>query len=411
MKIREKPGDCFLSPNRKFAACLGMALLILASVFSARSDALTGFYTQIAVGDPDFVGGTNAGGILGTGLVESQLGPNGLPVLSTAGIARLGTALDMNSATHELLWWSAGADPFVSLDSNPVQTNSMPFTYGYPNVNWYPTGQTGDNNSYRAVHWRGTFNMADSDSISLHLAVDDDAWVFIDGTLVTENHYGYVSDISVPVSSGTHSIEMFYDDRFPIYDAVQFSSSVPLSVIAPVMANFAATPISGVAPLTVSFTDSSSGPVSAWNWSFGDGETSPAQNPTHTYIEAGNYTVSLTVTGGPGEADSIRQAVTATKLPPRQQIGSLIGMVKGLVRRGKLSRDDGNQLIAGLDLTLHSLDRGGWANSSCEQTAEFIGRVHAFVNRRRLTSTEGQALIDVANELRSALGCPFLQGS
>ncbi|MCQ0113106.1 beta strand repeat-containing protein, partial [Zhouia amylolytica] len=47
-------------------------------------------------------------------------------------------------------------------------------------------------------------------------------------------------------------------------------------------------------PHTVFFTDQSTLP-DTWNWDFGDGGTSTAQNPIHTYIAAGDYTVNLTV--------------------------------------------------------------------------------------------------------------------
>ena len=52
--------------------------------------------------------------------------------------------------------------------------------------------------------------------------------------------------------------------------------------------------------LTVSFTDTSSGPPTEWLWDFGDGETSDEQNPTHTYSEADDYLVTLTVTNAKG---------------------------------------------------------------------------------------------------------------
>lgn len=48
----------------------------------------------------------------------------------------------------------------------------------------------------------------------------------------------------------------------------------------------------------VQFSDNSipgSAAIVAWEWSFGDGDTSTAQNPTHTYKAAGDYTVRLTV--------------------------------------------------------------------------------------------------------------------
>ena len=49
------------------------------------------------------------------------------------------------------------------------------------------------------------------------------------------------------------------------------------------------------------FTDQSSGSITAWDWNFGDGSPhSSAQNPSHTYNNAGDYTVTLTVTGSGG---------------------------------------------------------------------------------------------------------------
>ncbi|WP_292731516.1 lectin like domain-containing protein [Methanoculleus sp.] len=63
-------------------------------------------------------------------------------------------------------------------------------------------------------------------------------------------------------------------------------------------ANFTANVTAGPAPLTVRFTDTSTGDPTAWSWTFGDGAASAEQNPTHTYVLPGNYTVSLSVNGG-----------------------------------------------------------------------------------------------------------------
>jgi PKD repeat protein len=68
---------------------------------------------------------------------------------------------------------------------------------------------------------------------------------------------------------------------------------------APV-ASFTSDANSGQAPFTVKFTDTTTGKVSSWNWDFGDGVTSKEQNPTHTYVTEGSYTVSLTATGPGG---------------------------------------------------------------------------------------------------------------
>ncbi len=66
---------------------------------------------------------------------------------------------------------------------------------------------------------------------------------------------------------------------------------------------FTGSPISGPGPLTVDFTDQSTGSITEWSWDFGDGATSNVQNPSHTYDAAGDYTVSLTVSG-PGGSDT-----------------------------------------------------------------------------------------------------------
>jgi PKD repeat protein len=62
-----------------------------------------------------------------------------------------------------------------------------------------------------------------------------------------------------------------------------------------VVAAFSADVRSGFAPLTVTFTDQSTGEVQSWNWLFGDGQSSEEQNPVHTYLEPGLYSVSLSV--------------------------------------------------------------------------------------------------------------------
>jgi PKD repeat protein len=72
------------------------------------------------------------------------------------------------------------------------------------------------------------------------------------------------------------------------------STDAPAPPPAPV-ADFNADVTTGTAPLTVKFTDASTGEPSTWSWDFGDGTTSTSASPTHTYLVAGTYSVSLTV--------------------------------------------------------------------------------------------------------------------
>jgi PKD repeat protein len=86
--------------------------------------------------------------------------------------------------------------------------------------------------------------------------------------------------------------------------------------VPPPTAEFSGTPTSGEAPLDVDFTDLSTGSVSSWSWDFGDGGTSTAQNPSHTYNSAGNYTVSLTVTGPSGGNTETKVDYITVTSPP-----------------------------------------------------------------------------------------------
>ena len=91
-----------------------------------------------------------------------------------------------------------------------------------------------------------------------------------------------------------------------------------ITVVLPIEADFEASPLSGIYPLEVQFTDLSFGGLSSnlrisgnrrdstsresisWEWDFNNDGTidSYDQNPTFTYTNAGNYSVSLSVSDG-----------------------------------------------------------------------------------------------------------------
>ena len=67
------------------------------------------------------------------------------------------------------------------------------------------------------------------------------------------------------------------------------------------VANFEYSYTDNVVPAVVSFTNLSTDADESY-WSFGDNNTSTETNPTHTYNEAGNFTVTLKVTSRGGES-------------------------------------------------------------------------------------------------------------
>lgn len=78
-----------------------------------------------------------------------------------------------------------------------------------------------------------------------------------------------------------------------------------------ITANFSIGPgqDAGVAPHTVDFTDKSTGdrPIVARVWDFGDGATSTEVNPSHTYMTADSFDVTLTVTDDQGHTDTYKE--------------------------------------------------------------------------------------------------------
>ncbi|HSX21490.1 MAG TPA: PKD domain-containing protein [Gaiellaceae bacterium] len=90
-------------------------------------------------------------------------------------------------------------------------------------------------------------------------------------------------------------------------------SAPPPPTNLPPQANFAFT----VANLIVTFADLSvdpDGTITARAWNFGDGTSSTLTSPVHSYVGAGTYNVTLTVTdnGSPGLTSTRSQQVTVT---------------------------------------------------------------------------------------------------
>jgi len=126
-------------------------------------------------------------------------------------------------------------------------------------------------------------------------------WDFGDGTNSTDQN-----PIHVYQSPGTYNITLFAFNLVG-WGWMEKDNYITVSVLPPV-ANFTAAPKTGNAPLLVTFTDTSQNNATSWSWNFGDGNqtNSSVKNPLHTYLAAGNYTVSLNVTNAGGSNSSVK---------------------------------------------------------------------------------------------------------
>jgi PKD repeat protein len=80
-----------------------------------------------------------------------------------------------------------------------------------------------------------------------------------------------------------------------------------------VSANFTHT-AAGSAPSTIQFTNTSTGTIVSNRWEFGDGATSTAVHPSHQYLYAGIYLVSLTVRNGQ-DSSTITKMISISQAP------------------------------------------------------------------------------------------------
>jgi PKD repeat protein len=132
--------------------------------------------------------------------------------------------------------------------------------------------------------------------------VDQWNWNFGDGNVSSQKNPQYTYP-----GPGTYSVTLNVTN-------ITYGISIPFTKVSyitvqPFYADFSGTPTWGYQPLAVQFTDASVGKIDQWSWIFGDGNVSSQKNPQYTYPDAGNFTVSLTVTN-----TTYGKSSTATKV-------------------------------------------------------------------------------------------------
>jgi len=151
---------------------------------------------------------------------------------------------------------------------------------------------------------------------------DDVLWLTIEPVTGTVPAYS-----SVPVEvtfdatgmePGDYTAEIVVLSNDPVTPWV--SIPVTMTVVEPVVADFAGDPTTGVAPLEVTFTNQSTGDYVTCDWDFGDdGTSNVCVNPIHTYTVSGVYTVALTVSS-PGGTDTLTRPNYVSVYEPHWEV-------------------------------------------------------------------------------------------
>lgn len=142
--------------------------------------------------------------------------------------------------------------------------------------------------------------------------VTDYAWDFDDGGDSTSQNPSYTFE-----DAGTYSVELTISND-DTDDEDSCTKTIKVLDVEKPAASFVASTTSGTAPLTVTFTDRTDNDPTSWSWSFGDGSTAATQNPSHTYTNAGTYSVTLKATNAAGSStvtESALVSVNAAKTP------------------------------------------------------------------------------------------------
>jgi PKD repeat protein len=108
-------------------------------------------------------------------------------------------------------------------------------------------------------------------------------------------------------SDGGTRKDGFYFDDFNIYFNDQGPAVTPT-------AQFTTNNAVVCSGLFTDFNDASLDNPTTWAWDFGDGSTDNVQNPSHIFVNAGTFTVQLTVSNSAG-SNTVSQVITVNQSP------------------------------------------------------------------------------------------------
>mgnify|MGYP003948454547 CR=1 FL=1 len=310
-------------------------------------------------------------------ILASELGAQGM----TAGEI---SSLAFNVATNEGIPLT---DFTIKIKNTPSLTVTPTFETGLTTI-YGPqtyTESSGWNihNFSSPFYWDGTSNLLIETCFN-NSTFTGNAVMFMSSTSF-ESTSVLFQDASGVCSSAT-AFESFFDRP-----NIQLQWETPN---APPLCDFSASSTNTCSG-DIQFFDQSTNSPTTWSWDFGDGGTSTLENPTHTYLANGTYTVSLTTTNAFG-SDSETKAnyiivnvsgatpIAATCIPNTTD-GSL-GFGITNVTFNTLNINSGSSIEGYTDLT-------------CSQTTVFAGQSYDIsIEHASPTTHNCAAWIDYNND-------------
>ncbi|HEV7331677.1 MAG TPA: PKD domain-containing protein [Flavisolibacter sp.] len=208
-----------------------------------------------------------------------------------------------SSSTPTQSVWDFG-DGTTSTEENPIKVYTTTGTFTVKLVQIYgvcadsasqtievfarpAAGFTVDKQTHCQVPFTVNFQNTSTGAVSY-------LWDFGDSTTSTETNPSHTYS-----GFGDYEVTLTVTNANGCTDVIRIPKAV--SIAKPEI-SITAGPERGCLPLTVQFnpTITSNDPIVAYQWNFGNGATSTDRQPTYTYTEQGNFTVSLTITTAKG---------------------------------------------------------------------------------------------------------------
>jgi PKD repeat protein len=234
---------------------------------------------------------------------------------------------------------NSDADPTGSDNLTEINASTQP---GWTTGNVNPTYDRGNCNPTGLVEAPPTFISGDLDpvagnqppladangpysgTVNIPLTLDGSASSDPDGTIVSFNwDFGDgntgtgVTPTHTYLLDGTFTVMLTVTDDAGDTDTAGSTAVIGLGNQPPVAD--ANGPYSGTVGDVVTFDGTGSsdpdGSIATYSWDFGDGSTGTGPNPAHTYISAGMFNVTLTVTDDSGATDSAATTAEIAELP------------------------------------------------------------------------------------------------